>query len=596
MAKGSYVSNKECFIVMPIKKEKDSPQDFRRFKTLYEDWIKPITESQGYHVVRADDVNRSGLITLDVISALARAELVIADLTDLNPNVFYELGVRHALRGQGTIMLLDESHTPEVPFDLSPYRVIRFTSDMFGLGAFRRKLTAFVEGLPSEADLETARDNPVHHSIPELPVDILSSSVGSEEGRLRVQLSIAHRTLEEYQRQYNLPNKDNSREAESPGTRVQALLQQVRDGTFGPDLAKEAHAAALKQDKEAYLTVLQRIVQDNAVRLDARTYVTLVSDASRLGLNEAVSIVFDVAKRVHPNDEDIRSTELAHLAHSYDPKERQRARDQIAEFLNIRIPSDVDGDVIIPDGMGDYQLSLCGLMLDAYHEDGKNQEALQITRALIAKLPDNTVAVRNHARSLEKVGRSEEGLEWFQRAIWCRNTDDTSATWFGNELYNRRRYVDGLEAYTIACVIDPEDATGYAHICEALSRAIDERDERRYQIPGVDNSQRLLPEQLDLGSLQLALAATLSCEMLDQSDIDRCMSAATRGGIGTELIGLMLRVRGGERIEIDDQEIRQLGPSERRKFAVDVLRILESPITKKPDDALVSSPLPEPAQ
>jgi hypothetical protein len=53
---------------------------------------------------------------------------------------------------------------------------------------------------------------------------------------------------------------------------------------------------------------------------------TLVGDASRLGLNEAASIVFAVAKRVHPNDDNIRSPELAHLAHSYDPNERRRAR------------------------------------------------------------------------------------------------------------------------------------------------------------------------------------------------------------------------------------------------------------------------------
>jgi tetratricopeptide (TPR) repeat protein len=573
------MSGKECFIVMPIKK--DATEDYRHFKTLYEDWIKPIPESQGYKVVRADDIQRSGLITREVISALARADLVVADLTDLNPNVFYELGVRHALRGHGTIMLLDESRTQDVPFDLSPYRVIKFSSDMFGLGVLRKRLASYIEGIPSEATIETARDNPVHDSIPELPIDSLSSSTGSEEGKLRVQLTDAHRTLREYERQYGLLDQD--REVESAGTRIHTLLQQVREGSFGPDLAKSAHAAAGQQDKETYLNVLQRIVQDNTVRLDSRAYVTLVSDASSLGLNEAVSIVFDVAKRVHPNDDDIRSSELAHLAHSYDPAERRRARDEISRYLGIQVEA---SSIDVPDGLTEKQLSLCGLMLDAYHEDNMNQEALRVTEALLAKLPDSTAVVRNRARALERMDRSEEALEWFQRAIWCPNADDISAVWFGSELHNRRRYVDALEAYTLACVLDPDDATGFAHVCDEISRAIDERDELDYEIPGVDSTRRILPDQIDTSTLQQALLAAFSCAFLDQSDIDRCVAAANRNGIDTELIALMLSVRAGNHIEINDHTIGQLRLIERRRFAVEIRKILESSLTKKASNSI----------
>src|ERR1017187_124997 len=134
---GGAMASKDCFVVMPIKK--DATEEYRHYRTLYEEWVKPIPEGKDSRVVRADDIQRSGLITQDVTLGLARADLVIADLTDLNPNVFYELGVRHALRGQGTIMLIDESRTLDVPFDISPYRVIRFTSDMYGLSNHPRR-------------------------------------------------------------------------------------------------------------------------------------------------------------------------------------------------------------------------------------------------------------------------------------------------------------------------------------------------------------------------------------------------------------------------------------------------------------------------
>jgi tetratricopeptide (TPR) repeat protein len=570
------MADKQCFIIMPIKK--DATDEYRHYRTLYEEWIKPIPEAKGYGVVRADDIQRSGLITQDVILGLARADVVIADLTDLNPNVFYELGVRHALRGQGTIMLLDETRTQDVPFDISPYRVIKFTSDMYGLSNLRKKLMAYIDGLPDEATVEASRDNPVHDSIPSLPIDILSSSTGSEEGRLREQLANAHRELQKYQRQFGDLNQD--REPESASYRIQALLQQVRDGSFGPDLSKNAHAAAGKQDKEGFLNILRRIVQDDAVRLDARAYISLVSDASSLGLNEAASVIFDVAKRIHPNDLELRSAELAYLAHSFEPTERRRARDALLSYLGLRI--DDDGIITVPDKLDQKNAFLFGLMLDAYHEDNMNEEALRITDAMIQRFPDNSIIVRNHARALENVGRSDESLEWYQRGIWCPDADDTSAIWFGTELHNRRRYVDALEAYALACVLDPNDAGGFAHMCDEIARGMDQRDELEYEAAAASTPARVLPQEIDRRAFETAMLAAFSCERLGQDEIERCASSAARAGMETEDVARILAIRSGQHIELADQVVGQLRLSERRRFADEVRRILSSPLTMKP--------------
>jgi tetratricopeptide (TPR) repeat protein len=570
------MESKDCFVVMPIKK--DTSEEYRHYKTLYDEWIKPIPEGKNYKVIRADDIQRSGLITQDVILGLASADLVIADLTDLNPNVFYELGVRHALRGQGTIMLLDESRTQDVPFDISPYRVIKFTSDMYGLSNLRNKLNAYIDGLPSEATIEAARDNPVHDSIPSLPLDILSSSTGSEEGRLREQLTNVYRELQQYRQRFGEINQD--REPESPGYRIQALLQQVREGSFGPDLVNNAHAAAVKQDKDDFLNLLRRIVQDSSIRLDGRAYLSLISDATGLGLNEAASILFTVARRVHPNDLELRSSELATLAHSFEPSERRRARDELLSYLGLRIE---DGNIIVPDTMDSRQSALCGVMLDAYHEDNMNGETLHITEALIQKFPDNSVMVRNHARSLQRNGQETEALEWFQRAMWCSNADDTSAVWFGSEMHNRRRYVDALEAYSLACVLDPDDATNFAHVADEISRGMDERDELEYQA-STSIAVRALPDEINSETLGKAIFAAFCCKYLNQDDIDRCVSAANRAGMDQETVAIMLSVRSGNQIELGDQVFRQLSLSQRRRFAYDLRKLLIGPLTRKPND------------
>nr|MDT0665238.1 hypothetical protein [Micromonospora sp. DSM 115978] len=200
---GGTMAEKSCFVVMPIRSQRgaDGGAEYRHFRTLYDDWIKPVPVDHGYDVVRADDITQSGAITQDVVRRLADADLVIADLTTLNPNVFYELGVRHSLCGYGTIMILDEAQEDAVPFDLGDYRVLKFSSDMFGLGRLRQGLDDFIKGI-TENEAGSTRDNPVHAFLPSLPVNALTASTGSEQGRLRQQLVEVTRDLEMYRRRY----------------------------------------------------------------------------------------------------------------------------------------------------------------------------------------------------------------------------------------------------------------------------------------------------------------------------------------------------------------------------------------------------------
>src|SRR5262245_44804786 len=74
---------------------------------------------------RADEVIRGGEVMTDVLNGLATAELVIVDLTERNPNVFYELGIAHTTRCVESVWLLTQ-HMENVPFDVSHYRCIKY--------------------------------------------------------------------------------------------------------------------------------------------------------------------------------------------------------------------------------------------------------------------------------------------------------------------------------------------------------------------------------------------------------------------------------------------------------------------------------------
>ena len=84
---------KTCFVISPIGVEGSETR--KRADDAFEGIIKPAVEPLGYKPVRADHLKSPGKITDQVIEIITEAPLVIADLTDLNANVFYELSLRH---------------------------------------------------------------------------------------------------------------------------------------------------------------------------------------------------------------------------------------------------------------------------------------------------------------------------------------------------------------------------------------------------------------------------------------------------------------------------------------------------------------------
>lgn len=108
-----------CFVAMPF-----GIKDGIDFNRVYSDLIKPALEGAGFEVFRADEEMRAGEIRKDMFQELLLADLVVADLSIDNPNVWYELGVRHALRARGVIQIF--TRRERVPFDVSTDRALNY--------------------------------------------------------------------------------------------------------------------------------------------------------------------------------------------------------------------------------------------------------------------------------------------------------------------------------------------------------------------------------------------------------------------------------------------------------------------------------------
>lgn len=120
---------KRCFVITPIGADQSAER--RHANMVFEIALKPVLEREGFSLERADLRTEPGQITAAVFSALNEADLCVADLTFLNANVMYELGVRHAL--QKPVIQIAEKST-RLPFDTANQRTLFFdTGDVHSL-------------------------------------------------------------------------------------------------------------------------------------------------------------------------------------------------------------------------------------------------------------------------------------------------------------------------------------------------------------------------------------------------------------------------------------------------------------------------------
>jgi hypothetical protein len=119
-SRGSREPAKTCFVVAEFGLE--APAKKRSEQTLRH-LIRKVLGPRGYEVVRADEIRAPGLITHQIIELLFDADLVVADLTGNNPNVFYEMAVRHAAARPIVHILTDGE---AIPFDLKDVRTVYY--------------------------------------------------------------------------------------------------------------------------------------------------------------------------------------------------------------------------------------------------------------------------------------------------------------------------------------------------------------------------------------------------------------------------------------------------------------------------------------
>lgn len=153
-------SVKKCFVISPIGKE--GTDNYQKFRDVLDFIFKPAVEknSIGFDVIRADDLNRTGSFVKDILENIALSYLVIVDMTNQNPNVFYELGIRHTISNR-TILVAQS--IDDIPSDLREYRTIIYDTTAKGAALFATKISEIILDIDNDPDRP---DNPVQTYLP----------------------------------------------------------------------------------------------------------------------------------------------------------------------------------------------------------------------------------------------------------------------------------------------------------------------------------------------------------------------------------------------------------------------------------------------
>jgi len=161
--KDMLVDYPDVFVAMPFREKWSAG--------VYEQMIKPAVEGASLNCTRGDELPRVGDLTQTIWSAIMQSGLVIADVSAPNPNVFYEIGLTHAL-GKDTFILKQKDAKVPADFGGSHY----YEYDLSNLGAGRDLLLREIESWAAKNNVEGVRS--IYQAEGRVPVKLRARRIG----------------------------------------------------------------------------------------------------------------------------------------------------------------------------------------------------------------------------------------------------------------------------------------------------------------------------------------------------------------------------------------------------------------------------------
>ncbi|WP_084421185.1 hypothetical protein [Henriciella litoralis] len=269
----------ECFVISPIGEEDSETR--RNADRALSYIITPPLEAAGYTVVRADKIEKTGIITTQIIEKVLECDLLVADLSGRNPNVFYELALRHAAK-KPFIQIIRKGD--ELPFDVAATRTIRYGFDVEEANRAVNEIAAFIKTV----DLNSA-DSPVSIAIDLYRPPADQSTVEQQVTKLRSEVAQILSEIQSSENRSSLHDMDD----------VMSILDEIHAGV------RESNGAFYTDNQKILSSLL-----NNENLFDQYPRHVIVNRCASLVEGDLPSIASNIRQSLDPETGAIRGIQL----------------------------------------------------------------------------------------------------------------------------------------------------------------------------------------------------------------------------------------------------------------------------------------------
>jgi tetratricopeptide (TPR) repeat protein len=302
--------NLRFFVVMPFGKKEvkaaaldqdghlQTPAKEADFDSIYQRLIRPALLAAGCEPFRADEETGAGDIRTDMFFELVTADFVLADISILNPNVFYELGVRHGVAPRGIILI--HGGWSKRPFDVAPDRSFNYDGSLFEMplsndSVWEEKVAKAVEELANRIRMAVAHDDrgigsPVYKELVGLkPVDW----TGVQAAKAKYFRGV----LDDWQSRVRIARNEGY-----PGDILTLAADAPSRYHYATLIYQAAKALIALNRMPAASVVLEELLKDENDHFDARCQLGLVH--ARLGQLVEAEEELRKATKLRPGDQE----------------------------------------------------------------------------------------------------------------------------------------------------------------------------------------------------------------------------------------------------------------------------------------------------
>lgn len=170
-------AERTCFVIMPFGDKVDKDGKTIHFDDVYDTFIEPTIKAINIECIRCDKIVESGGIHNKMFTNIYEADVAVVDITMLNPNVFYELGMRHTVKRNVTIIM--QQAGTQIPFNISGFTIVSYKmDDPVALKEAAEQIQTMIKnGL---ANVQKS-DSPIYEVLTNLKVDNASRSIKKKQ-------------------------------------------------------------------------------------------------------------------------------------------------------------------------------------------------------------------------------------------------------------------------------------------------------------------------------------------------------------------------------------------------------------------------------